>query len=133
MCTYNKNKIDICALLSRTLASLSTRTRTAGIIRRPNHGPGIDVVELTTASRRVLTITLSSRVEACEIMPIIWNSSRLAVRHQSKPSQNISHWNNVNNRLRRGLIEKLSSSICNLPPPIWPTPAVNYRQQRHAY
>ena len=131
MCTYNKNKIDICALLSRTLASLSTRT--AGIVRRPNHGPGIDVVELTTASRRVLAITLSSRVEAYKTMPIIWNCSRLAVRHQSKPSQNISHWNNVNNRLRRGLIEKLSSSICNLPPPIWPTPAVNHCQQRHAY
>ena len=115
---------------AKNLARLSTRT--AGMVGRPDHGPGIDVEELTTASRRALTITLSFGVEACKITPIIGNCSGLAERHQSKPSQNISHWDNVDNRLRRGLIEKLSSSVCNLPPPIWPTPAVNHCQ-RHGY
>ncbi len=57
---------------------------------RENTGPGIDVVELASASRAVLTIPLSSEIVARKIVPIIGNTV-LAVGNQMKSDQNISH------------------------------------------
>jgi hypothetical protein len=97
----------------------------AGAVRRPEHGPGIDVVELTSASWAVLTITLrdsegdtlSSGIVTRKSAPIMGNSPVLAIGHQSKSAQNVSHRDYIDYQPRCRLIEKLGSSVCNFPPP----------------
>ena len=52
----------------------------------------------------------------------------LAVRRQSKSAQDFSYRDDIDYRLWRRLIEQLSSSKCNFPPPVWPPP-VNKQSQ----
>jgi hypothetical protein len=49
--------------------------RIAVVFRRPEHGPGIDVEELTFASGAVLATTLYSGIISRKITPIIGNTS----------------------------------------------------------
>ncbi len=68
------------------------------------HGLGIDVVELTSASRAVLTITLSLEIVAHKIVPIAGNSPVFAVGDQRKSVQNFSHGDNIDYLLLHRLI-----------------------------
>ncbi len=75
------------------------------MVRRPEHGPGIDVEDLTSASGDVLAIILSSRIEVRKRAPIMGNSPVFAVGHQSESAKNVSHRDDVDYRLRSRLIE----------------------------
>ncbi len=75
------------------------------MVRRPEHGPEIDVVELTSASRAVLMIKHSSGIVTLKVAPIMGNSHVLAVGHQSKAAQNVSNRDDVGYLPQRRLIE----------------------------
>ncbi len=85
--------------------SASWSARIAVVVGRPEHGPGIDVVELTSASRPVLMITFASGIVARKSAPSMGNSSVLAGVHQCKAAQNVNHWYDIDYRLQRRLIE----------------------------
>jgi hypothetical protein len=85
--------------------SASWSARIAGVVGRPEHGPGIDVEELTSASRPVLMITFALGIVVLKSAPSMGNSPVLAVGHQSKSAQNVSHRDDIDYRLRRRRIE----------------------------
>ncbi len=96
---------NICFLVHTLVLSASWSARIAGVVGRPEHGPGIDVVELTSASRPVPMITFASEIVARKSAPSIGNSPVLTVGHQSKSAQNVSHRDDIDYRLWRRLIE----------------------------
>jgi hypothetical protein len=95
----------ICFFVHALIFSAGWSARIAGVVWRPEHGSGIDVVELTSASRPVLMITFASCSVARKSTPSMGNSPVLAVGHQSKSAQNVGHRDDIDYRLRRRLIE----------------------------
>jgi hypothetical protein len=85
--------------------ALVLSAKIAGVVGRPEHGPGIDVVERTSASRPVLMTTFASGIVARKSAPSMGKSPVLAVGHQSKTAQNVSHRDNIEYRLLHRLIE----------------------------
>jgi hypothetical protein len=94
---------NICFFVHTLVLSASWSVRIAGVVGRPEHGPGTDVVELTSASRPVPMITFASGIVARKSAPSMGNSPVLAVGHQSKSAQNVSHRDGIDYRLWRRL------------------------------
>jgi hypothetical protein len=88
------------------------------MVQRPNHGPEIDVVELSSSSRFVLTIKHTSGQVEHKNLPIIENNPMLTVGQQSKSAQDVIHRDNIDHE-----IKQLCSRVCNLPLPAKLPPA----------
>ena len=98
------------------------------MVRRPAHGPRIDVVKLAATSWAPILVALSMFEELALAVP---HSSRdgsvISSRYERKPSQNRGNRHNVDLWLRLRLIQELSSALAYLAPPR------GYSPVKHAY
>ena len=100
------------------------RLRVSGMVRRPYHGPRVDVEELASTARPVAVIANSPGiVRRLQLVPVIRDRPVRAVGDQGQSAQDVMDRDNVDDRFRLRLIEELGSSVGNLPPPVRLPPA----------
>ena len=100
------------------------RLRVSGMVRRPYHGPRVDVEELASTARPVAVIANSPGiVRRLQLVPVIRDRPVRAVGDQGQSAQDVMDRDNVDDRFRLRLIEELGSSVGNLPPPVRQPPA----------
>ena len=96
------------------------------MVRRPAHGPRVDVIQLAARAWAPIIITLSVFKQV--LLAISHYSRDGAVvtdRNERQPPQNGGGGHDVDDRFRFGLIQLLRSALTSLPPPRGGIPEVH--------
>ena len=96
------------------------------MVRGPEHGPPVDVVEIAATPWAPVLVALSIFEELLLAVPHSRrDGSVVSSRDERQPSQNGGNRHNVDLRLRLWLIQQLSPALACLAPPRGDTPVKN--------